>query len=207
MLFTWLPLNLPAPPDEFVNRAVAMSKNISYGNIENTALNQSDPSYLNRKLIKDNKEINSRIQYGYNLGEDWSQWVSDNLISDFFATGGRLSVGKDTTTHGAHVDSYHNDLPVYKLYYLIDPGGPDASTLFFKEHGYPIIRKGTKENVCCCNDYSKMEIIDQVKFPVGQWVLLNTNILHGVENVVGSRINLAVLTTADITQTLSKFFK
>lgn len=203
MLFTWLPVNLPAPPAHFVQRAVDLAYQVDTLPIENTAINQGDPTYRNRTLLKDGKEISSRIQYGYALGSDWDQWVQENILSDYISTGGRLSVGTDTNTHGAHVDSQHNGISVYKLYYLIDPGNADTTTVFFKEQGCSIERKGTKENICRCDDYSKLEIIDQVKFPVGQWVLLNTNILHGVENVSGTRINLVVMfATLDIASVL-----
>ena len=206
MLFTWIPLNLPRVPDKFIERTVSMAQQASNKQVENTAVNQGDPAYTNRKLLKDGKEINSRIQYGYKLGDDWEQWVRENIYSDFINTGGRLSVGTDTTTHGAHADSQHHGTPVYKLYYLIDSGG--ASTLFFKEHGQPIVRVGTTDNICRCDDYSKLEVIDRVQFPAGQWVLLNTNILHGVEDVTGSRINLAViLATHDITSVVQKLIQ
>lgn len=206
MLFTWFPLNLPQPPAEFIERTVVMANQAESSQVANTAVNQGDPTYTNRKLLKDGKETNSRIQYGYKLGEDWEQWVRENIYSDFINTGGRLSVGTDTTTHGAHADSQHNGTPVYKLYYLIDSGG--ASTLFFREHGQPTERVGTTENICRCDDYSKLEVLDKVQFPVGQWVLLNTNILHGVEDVTGSRINLAVLfATNDITSVVQKLIQ
>lgn len=208
MLFTWLPLNLPNPPEKFITQTINTCKKINSGNVKNTALNQDDPAYLKRKLLKDGKEINSRIQYGFDLGSEWEDWVRTNIYSDFVNTGGRYSVGEDTVTHGAHTDSRHNGIPVYKLFYLIDPGGSDTTTVFFKEHNKPIERAGSLENVCCCDDYSKLEVIDKVKFPVGQWVLLNTNVLHGVEDVVGDRINLAVIfATNNITKILPSFFK
>ena len=137
------------------------------------------------------------------LGDDWDAWVKENIYSDIVNTGGRVSVGNDTTTHGAHADSQHNGIPVYKLYYLLESGG--ATTVFFREHGHPIERVGTTENICHCDDYSKLEVLDKVQFPVGQWVLLNTNILHGVEDVTGDRINLAVmLATNDIVSVIQQ---
>ena len=203
MLFTWLPLNLPQPPAEFIERTIELAEQACAKQVENTAINQGDPSYANRKLLKDGKEINSRIQYGYTLGKDWEAWVKENIYSDFINAGGRVSVGEDTTTHGAHADSQHQGIPVYKLYYLIESGG--ATTVFFREHGQSIERVGTTENICHCDDYSKMEVIDKVQFPIGQWVLLNTNILHGVEDITGPRINLAVmLATHDITSVVQK---
>ena len=133
------------------------------------------------------------MQYGIELGEDWHDWIKANVMTDYIGTGARVSAGEDTTIHGAHTDCWLFGKPCYKLYYLIDRGGEDAMTYFFKEKGQPIERKGTMENIVFVDDYSTLEIIDTVRFPINQWVLFNTNILHGVENVTGSRTNLVVI--------------
>jgi hypothetical protein len=76
---------------------------------------------------------------------------------------------------------------------LIDPGGDNVRTVFYREHGHPVERHSAWGNPTRCDDYNDLVEIDSVKFPVGQWVLLNTGILHGVENITGSRINLTVV--------------
>ena len=210
MIFTWLPLDLPHPPAKFIALATELGHNMAnnHKNIKNTALNQNDNGYADRLLLKDGKEIKSRIQYGYELGKEWETWVKENIIENFHMTGGRYSYGEDTTTHGPHSDTVFKDTWTYKLYYLLDPGGPDVKTIFFQEHGQPIMRRGTKENICHCDDYSKLDTIDELKFPMGRWVLLNTSVLHGVENVTGTRLNLVVIfNTNDITKVLSDLYK
>jgi hypothetical protein len=87
----------------------------------------------------------------------------------------------------------------------VDRGGDDATTYFFQQKGHPVEREGHPTNITLCDDYSQLEIIDQIQFPLNQWVLLNTNILHGVENVTGSRINLVVIfASTDIEQDIAK---
>jgi hypothetical protein len=201
-MFTWLPIpGLPTPPQEFVDRSI----HLAHQDVPNTAINQLDPKLLKRQVVKDGKVSNSRIQRGYELGADWDQWVRDNIMETFVSTGGRYSDGDNTTIHGAHVDSRYNNVPVYKLYYLVDRGGDDATTYFFQQKGHPVEREGHPTNITLCDDYSQLEIIDQIQFPLNQWVLLNTNILHGVENVTGSRINLVVIfASTDIEQDIAK---
>lgn len=201
-MFTWLPIpGLPMPPQEFVDRSI----HLAHQDVPNTAINQLDPKLLKRQVVKDGKVSNSRIQRGYELGADWDQWVRDNIMETFVSTGGRYSAGNNTTIHGAHVDSRYNNVPVYKLYYLVDRGGDDATTYFFQQKGHPVEREGHPTNITLCDDYSQLEIIDQIQFPLNQWVLLNTNILHGVENVTGSRINLVVIfASTDIEQDIAK---
>lgn len=205
-MFTWLPQpHIPHPPQEFIDRALQAAPN--YRSFNNSALNQIDPKYLNRRVVKDDTESSSRIQYGIELGEDWHAWVKANVMTDYISTGARVSAGENTTIHGAHTDCWLFGKPCYKLYYLIDRGGEDAMTYFFKEKGQPVERKGTMENIVFVDDYSQLEIIDEVRFPMNQWVLFNTNILHGVENVIGTRTNLVVIfDDADITLKLQRTF-
>ena len=165
MLFTWLPVNLPRPPDKFITQALDIAAKIPDDVIENVALNQDDPEYYTRRIVKNGVEMNSRVQYGFDLGEEWHSWVKTNIIENYDSTGGRLSYGKDTSVHGAHVDSIFSDTYTYKLYYLLDSGGPDTKTNFYQEYGHPILRRGSREHICCCNDYSKLTLIDQLQIP------------------------------------------
>lgn len=210
MIFTWLPMDLPRPPEKFITLATELGHKISnnHSDIDNTALNQGDSEYANRWLIKDGKKIKSRIQFGYDLGDEWKAWVKENIIEDFYATGGRYSYGKDTTTHGAHSDAVVENTAIYKLYYILDAGGEDARTVFYQEHGHPLNRKGSWEHICHCDDYSKMDVVEELRIPQGRWVLLNTNILHGVEGVTGTRLNLVVVvTTNNIEQLVLDLYK
>ena len=43
-----------------------------------------------------------------------------------------------------------------------------------------------------CNNMDELEVIDQVQWPMQQWILLNTMILHGVKNIQGYRYNFTV---------------
>jgi hypothetical protein len=193
--------HLPTPPCEFVDLAIELARQ----DVPNTAINQLDPKFLKRQIVKDGKVSNSRIQQGYELGADWETWVRDNIMETFVSTGGRYSAGDNTTIHGAHVDSRYNNVPVYKLYYLVDRGGEDATTYFFQQKGHPVEREGHPTSITYCDDYLQLDTIDQVQFPLNQWVLLNTNILHGVEDVTGSRVNLVIIfASADIAQDLAK---
>ena len=82
MLFTWLPVNLPRPPDKFITQALDIAAKIPDDVIENVALNQDDPEYYTRRIVKNGVEMNSRVQYGFDLGEEWHSWVKTNIIEN-----------------------------------------------------------------------------------------------------------------------------
>lgn len=187
-MFTWIPLpHLPNPPQHFVELARKLCYEDQGRN--DCAPLQGDSGYRDRKLtMVDGEEVPTRFQKGYTMGEEWDEWVRKNITKNFFETGVRCSYGPPM--HGAHSDAP----PKWKLYYLIDRGGEDAVTSFYKEKGQPIERPiSTPGQLFHVNDYRNLEMIDSVKLPLNQWVLLNVTILHGVENLgTDMRIHLAV---------------
>lgn len=196
-MFTWLPMpHLPQVPEHFVQLAFEKAAEMADPNYN---MDRYNASYLSRKLVKDGETIGSRYQYAILLGEEWEQWVTENIMSGYHNTGLRVSAGQDgDTTHGAHVDSQHNPPhPTYKLYYLLSRGGDRATTSFYQEHGESIERPSVWGNPTKCDDYSRLTLLESVQFPMKQWVLLNTSILHGVENITSPRINLTVVLSGD----------
>lgn len=194
-MFTWIQLdNLPSVPQQFIDQAFAVAQTADAEAESHFKLISNDSSKVfKRKLLIDGKEYPTRHQWSGELSKDWEDWVRTNIISSFINTGVRVSVGpEDTTWHGAHSDGYKGPPRkfVYKLYYLIEPGGDNVDTVFYKEVGQPVER--TEEQAQFINDYSQLEVVDKVRLPLRKWVLLNTSILHGVENVTGPRTNLVV---------------
>jgi hypothetical protein len=120
------------------------------------------------------------------MGEDWDAWVRENIVDDFIESGLRVSEPV-SDTHGAHTDP----LRKWKLYYLLERGGEEATTCFYREKGQPVIRDLDDGSVVC-NNMDELEVIDQVQWPMQQWILLNTMILHGVKNIQGYRYNFTV---------------
>jgi hypothetical protein len=187
-MFTWIALpHLPQPPQEFLDLARKLCH-------EDTAWNavahlQGNSGYRSRKLTMSNgEEVPTRFQKGYLMGEEWEQWVRQNITKNFYETGARSSFGYPI--HGAHSDAP----PKWKLYYLVDRGGEDAVTHFYREKGQPIERLNSLPGeLIHVNDYRNLEIVDSVQWPLHQWVLMNGTILHGVENLGEEmRINLTI---------------
>jgi hypothetical protein len=105
----------------------------------------------------------------------------------FYETGFRVNapVG-NSDTHGAHTDPGRK----WKLYYLLERGG-DAVTKFYKEKGQPVVRDQSDE-LGTWNNIDELEIIEQVQWPMYQWVLINTMVIHSVENIQGYRCNFTI---------------
>lgn len=198
-LFTWLPLpHLPQVPEHFVQRALDIAKDAESKTWTDDnkifSLGIARPEDYKRKLIQNGEEINTRIQRVFFMGEDWEQWVRENIFPRFTETSVRPSLG-DSRTHGPHCDNPGK----IRLYYLLDRGGEDAETVFYHKPGTGNavwdVDKHYEENnkaPILCNNIDELEVIDRVKFPLHQWVLFNGYVLHGVNNVDHMRVNLNV---------------
>jgi hypothetical protein len=183
-MFTWLPMpHLPKPPEHFIKRAHHIARQ---HDLPDTTENTVTSDYHKRIVIKNNEAKISRYQRSRSMGEDWAEWVSNNLIETFIETGLRVSLPV-SDTHGPHTDPMRK----WKLYYLLERGGPLAVTKFYKERGQPTVRDQSDDNIVC-NNMDMLEEIDSVQWPDQQWVLLNTMILHSVESIKGIRYNLTV---------------
>jgi hypothetical protein len=71
------------------------------------------------------------------------------------------------------------------LYNVLDSGG---EFVFWQEEGCPITRSFLERQVK--KDYSKLKEICRFKPPVKTWYLINSQVIHSVENLTGKRINL-----------------
>jgi hypothetical protein len=182
--------HLPQVPEYLVNIAQDLISTNTDGDSDFTK--DIDHSlYLNRWLdLNDGSRVQSRSQRGIMMPQIWDDWVKANITQKYIETSIRVSEG-NSTTHGAHCDFRRK----WKLYYLLSRGGDNATTYFYRQKGHPIVRDEITDNdtrLISVTDYSELEVIDSVQWPINQWVLLNTMILHGVEGITGLRSNFTV---------------
>ena len=183
-MFTWLPMShLPQPPAHFIQQAHNIAQDHS---LHDTVAYMSTPEHRVRSIVKNNITKQSRCQQSRDMGADWTQWVKDNIVNEFLETGVRVSLPV-SDTHGAHTDP----LRKWKLYYLLERGGDQSVTKFYRQPGFPTVRDLSDEHVIV-NNMDDLEEIDSVQWPLNQWVLLNTMILHSVEQVHDLRYNFTV---------------
>jgi hypothetical protein len=102
-------------------------------------------------------------------------------------------------TGGVHI--VHSDINrTYALNYMIDTGGDNAWTSWYREKDMPIRRSKTKINTQSDNGYvgyENLELLETVKFEKKKWYLISTNVLHDVDEVVGIRSSVSISINAD----------
>ena len=120
----------------------------------------------------------------YSVPATVEDWVKHNIATDYNDAGIYVIFG----------DQYHTVLPhtdqtrVFSLLYLLEPGGNDVHTNFWKEQGHSVHRE-MKSFGC---DYGQLELLHTEQWPLRTWILLNTNILHSVENLTRHRVQFQV---------------
>jgi len=199
--FTWLPLpDLPHPPEHFIQRAYELQEKGSQGLLEDVILKAGyiTKEHRNRTIVKNGKEQKGQHQVGFAMGADWEQWVRENITEYFYDTHVRTTGSPDpnnATELGPHTDGTK-----LRLFYLIERGSDETSTSFYVKPGWPMVidhRKVQKDSTTTPHvdnvDKDVVEI-DRAFFPIRQWVLLNSWVLHGVNNIpaVFKRLNFQI---------------
>ena len=181
-MFTYRILkNLPDVPGHFIEQALEKKKLLFTDKVEDNLPNW----YKNRKLIVDGKEESTAHQETSNLNNDFTIWCKENIHPEGFDCQVSMTNNQKGKHWGPHTDLTRE----FTIIYLLEPGGPDAETVFYLEPGKPVRRTGFQE---VCNDYSKLIVLERNKFPLRKWVILDAMILHGVENLTAPRISFQI---------------
>jgi hypothetical protein len=120
----------------------------------------------------------------------FDQWVKDNITLDFVDAGVNYTLitekpeGLECFSTGAHTDTTRN----FALIYLLESGGPDVQTVFYQEINQPLLRRPRTYG----EDLTKLIMLDQIKIPLHTWVILDSRILHSVENLTRNRVAFQV---------------
>ena len=107
------------------------------------------------------------------------EWVRKNLVSEFAEKNSGLMFFDETQL--PHTDSTRD----FVLLYNVETGGPDTELCFWQEVGQPIFR----QRMTTSERGPHLKKIFSLKGPSQCWYLMNTMVLHSVENVTGLRIN------------------
>lgn len=178
--FLYSELAIPAPPQWLIEQA--------HEKINACML---DPLQKHGVLLTKNntQEYSSGDNSLYfSKDDDATTWAKSNIdtrINDIraFVALNYQDIAK--WSQGPHTDSTRT----HTLIYLLDAGGDNVKTVFYKEHGVDNIDRGLKYRP---TDYTNLEPIDSVELKVNTWTLLNATVLHSVESLTRARKTIQV---------------
>ena len=107
------------------------------------------------------------------------EWINTNIggnLRDIEVTWS--TTGLDSI--GVHTDRGRN----YALMYLLDQGGSNCVSTVYQEEGFPVIR----ERATHVHDRGSLKIIHSYIAEKNRWYILDTRVLHTVDNIEKFRI-------------------
>jgi hypothetical protein len=151
------------------------------------------PEYISdksrRTTFRGDKIVpNAHYSYKMITAKDFPEffsWVEKNVIRQ---KGPAWDLAMQRTfgekNHTPHTDFKRH----WGLNYLVDSGGKQVKTSWYKEKGKPLYR----DSGLCVRRMEDLETVHSTVLEEGRWHMLSTNILHGVENIESSRTSLTI---------------
>ena len=146
--------------------------------------------------IKNNKQL---VACGYSMGNivnsELTSWLEENIpdISSRFNILYQTQFSLDNTpsTHIVHTDR----LRLTALNYIIDTGGSDVVTSWYKEEGKNLHRlqktPGSQSDSGAV-DYKNLQLLESVILEKNNWYIIDTRILHDVDNITATRKSISI---------------
>lgn len=187
-VFTYQYVDLPSVPNTLLTAAEKMVND------------PNNDTWLNNPVIKSNhgkllydagKFVGSSTMFQCKkFTTEYDTWVKKNILCDpnikrVFKYAGITANKPGHDFSGPHTDSSRN----YVLMYLIknphDKNNNPQITKFWKKKKHVVTENSN-------NDFANFELIDQVVFPLYQWILMNGQCFHSVSNISQGRISLQI---------------
>lgn len=170
-------LSLPAIPAQL--KAQAWAQAYAHGDTLNKWVLGSPHG---RELVRDGHVVAQSTGLGRKrITEEFEQWVCENITDEFNDIG--VCVSEPGLDHsGPHRDQSRN----YTLLYLLQSGGDNATTKFWKT------REPELELHNYYSSYDELELLDQISAPLETWCILDSKAIHSVENISEGRVSIQV---------------
>lgn len=140
-------------------------------------------NYPGREYVKNGVTRTSAPSPFYRVSPELEQWIKDNICSNYNEVGVRYSYGcTETPSTVIHTDETRS----YVLMYNLDNGGGKLD--FWQQWGFGLVRQGRH----LIDDHEKVLRINQFETPNHCWYMIDARILHSVERMTSTRINIQV---------------
>ena len=174
ILFQYLD-DLPPVPNDIVSNILT-----------NVRSQQIDHAVPHRNIDLKDRTVKNVVYNRHRATDELINWIRKNISINYESLGVQIQdPNPDNQRHFPHTDTSPRH---WVLNYNIQPGGGNVITSWYQENGYPVLREGTTRP----KDVDQLELIQSVCVEPFRWHLLNTQVLHGVENIEHSRIAVTV---------------
>jgi hypothetical protein len=179
--------SIPKLPDHLTELALSIANQLESAEIE---FNKYD------KLIDTDGTIIGGSKYQrYNVPEEIYEWAKNNILPNLkndFKIGIQVfkMIDNETTSYAIHTDGARGE---HVLNYIIDTGGNQVHTSWYQENGCDLYR----EPGLLRNNFQDMVLKHTLLLEQHTWSMINSRILHTVNNLTRARISLSLGISAD----------
>jgi hypothetical protein len=175
-------LNLPCIPQDLIdsipdemgpaNRAASTT----YSTVE-------EQMYATRSLRLDGSTARHVRNVRYILPDPFQEWIYQNIAQNALEC--TITIGDAYCGHiGPHTDRARN----FALLYVLEAGGSRVLNSFWQQKNHPVLRP----RATLVDDYDQLVLLAQCHYGCRQWVIMDSRILHSVENISTSRVAIQI---------------
>jgi len=185
--------DLPPLPEHFVYEILQTVQDLSRRKTKTFHHVPGRKEYRERVLtLADGSQCQSVTSQKWSISAELEQWLQDNIQRQW------IDVGINqhnivSRVMGPHVDDIKNEIIIY----VVESGGINVETVWWQQKGFSIERPdklpaNTGVFYTSHDNYQDLIELDRVCIIPGQWVRMNTLVLHSVENITATRTILKI---------------
>jgi hypothetical protein len=119
----------------------------------------------------------------WTINSEIINWLHTNISTNIDLAGLQKMTWTDSAPAYKRIVRPHCAQRRWAINYIIEPGGSEVTTTFYRQPGFPIVREPFTRILVD----SELTILEQKIIEPNRWHILNTNVLHGIENAVTQR--------------------
>jgi hypothetical protein len=174
-------INAPSVPEWMLQEARDLS---TQGKNSDRVINNHGDDFTRRTLYKNGQAYTNSFNWSSMMSDHSLAWVRSNVAAN------AKDVRSVNTTPGLERNGAHCDRSrVMTMIYLIDSGGADHQTVFYREKGVTDLIRLAGTHV---DNYNGLEQLASVRLQLNRWNLLYGKVLHSIENIPQGRFSIQV---------------
>lgn len=174
-------IDAPPPPDWMIEHAKEENP-YGQGKLTENVMNDHGDAFTHRPLYKDGNVYTNSFNWSTYMNDQSLAWAKKH-VTDVTKDIRSVNTTPGRFRNGPHTDRSRN----YTLMYLLEAGGPDHETVFYKECGQKDLVRPRATHV---DDYTKVEKIASFRLEVNRWNLVQGLVLHSIENIPEGRFSI-----------------
>jgi hypothetical protein len=139
-----------------------------------------------RLTLRAGKSVKNISYTRYQLATELEQWIKTNVCEEFNCAGFQTQTPHlPGQSHLPHTDTWPRR---WVLNYNLHTGGPKVTTQWYQEQGHNLLRNDCTRPA----SLDSLVCVESVQLEPCRWHILNTSVLHAVDNIETTRMTISL---------------